>query len=78
MKMSNPKDQIKICKQEKKKLDEQLLILEGVNELFRKARMNYISLETAVANQLEDIKAQMFSLDKQIEILETMIETTED
>jgi hypothetical protein len=78
MKMSNQKDQIKICKQEKKKLDEQLLILEGVNELFRKARMNYISLETAVANQLEDIKAQMFSLDKQIEILETMIETTED
>lgn len=69
--MNNPNDQIKNCKQEKKKLEEQLLILEGVNELFRKARMNYISLEMAVANQLEDIKAKMFSLDKEIEILET-------
>ena len=76
--MVNSKDQIKICKQEKKKLEEQLLILEGVNELFRKSRMNYISLEIAVANQLEDIKAQMFSLDKQIEILETTVETKED
>lgn len=70
--MNNPNDQIKNCKQEKKKLEEQLLILEGVNELFRKARMNYISLEVAVANQLEDLKARMFSLDKEIEILETM------
>ncbi|MBO7210539.1 MAG: hypothetical protein J6V44_05995 [Methanobrevibacter sp.] len=70
--MNNTNDQIKNCKQEKKKLEEQLLILEGVNELFRKARMNYISLEMAVANQLEDIKAKMFSLDKEIEILETM------
>ena len=70
--MNNPNDQIKNCKQEKKKLEEQLLILEGVSELFRKARMNYISLEIAVANQLEDFKARMFSLDKQIEILETM------
>lgn len=70
--MNNPNDQIKNCKQEKKKLEEQLLILEGVSELFRKARMNYISLEIAVSNQLEDFKARMFSLDKQIEILETM------
>lgn len=70
--MPNPKDQIKNCEQEKKKLEEQFLILDGVNELFRKARMNNYSLEIAVANQLEDFKARMFSLDKQIEILKTM------
>ena len=70
--MPNPKDQIKNCEQEKKKLEEQFLILEGVDELFKKARMNYYVLEVAVANQLEDFKAQIFSLDKQIEILKTM------
>ena len=70
--MSNPKDRIENYKQEKIKLEEQLLILEGVGELFRKARMDDLFLKVAVANQLEDIKGRMFSVDKEIEILETM------
>lgn len=70
--MSNLKDRIENYKQEKIKLEEQLLILEGVGELFRKARMDDLFLKVAVANQLEDIKGRMFSVDKEIEILETM------
>lgn len=70
--MNNPKDQIENYKQEKIKLEEQLLILEGVGELFRKARMDDLFLRVAVANQLEDLKGRMFSVDKEIEILETM------